>query len=172
MLECMKRVLVIGVCGAGKSTLAAKIHEKTGLPLIHLDQHYWNPGWVETPNEVWRSNVSELSAMSEWVMDGNYASSFDIRIPRADTIIYLDYSRSIALWRATIRTLRSHGRVRKDMADGCQERFNWAFLRYVWTFHQEHRPKVEAALTQLRPDQTLVRLTAPGQAEYFLQTLS
>lgn len=165
----MKRVLIIGVCGAGKSTLALKIHQKTGLPLIHLDQQFWKPGWVETASEEWRSKVTELVARDAWIIDGNFASSLDIRIPRADTVIYLDYPRSIALTRVIKRTLQSRGRVRVDMAEDCPERFNWALLRFVWTFHRVHRPKIEAALRMIRDDQKLIRLTRPRAADQLLE---
>lgn len=71
----MRRVLVIGCGGAGKSTLARQLGEATGLPVIHLDAHYWRPGWVETPKETWRAAVDELIAADAWIMDGNYSGT-------------------------------------------------------------------------------------------------
>ncbi len=168
----MKRILVIGVCGAGKSTLALKMRHKIGLPVIHLDQHYWKPGWIESSSDEWRSKVSQLVSGDEWIMDGNYVSTFDIRLPRADTVVYLDFSTPIALARVIRRTIQSHGQVRPDMANGCPERFNWESLQFVWTFHRLHRPKVEAALSKIGPHQKLFRLKTPSQAEAFLQALT
>ena len=86
----MKRVLVIGGPGTGKSTLARRLHAITGLPLFHLDRLYFRPGWQKTPKDEWQRLMAELAAREEWIMDGCYDSSFDIRMPRADTVIWLD----------------------------------------------------------------------------------
>lgn len=67
----MQRVLVIGSPGSGKSTLATELAERTGLPLIHLDQEYWRAGWVEPPKAEWRQRVADLISRERWVMDGN-----------------------------------------------------------------------------------------------------
>ena len=79
----MQRILVIGSPGAGKSTLASRIAGRLGLPLIHLDREYFGPGWAVPSKAEWRERVRALAARRSWVMDGNYASTFDIRVPRA-----------------------------------------------------------------------------------------
>jgi len=117
----MKRILIIGCSGAGKSTLARKLHEKTQIPIIHLDQEYFSPNWTEKPKEKWNSIVTELVKRDTWIMDGNYSSSFPIRIPRADTIIYLNKSTATCMWRVTKRVLTYYGKVRPDMVEGCPE---------------------------------------------------
>ena len=71
----MKRILIIGAGGSGKTTLARRLAERTGLPLIHLDQLYWHSGWQATPTEEWRSKVDELIAGETWIMDGNAYTS-------------------------------------------------------------------------------------------------
>ena len=86
-----KRILVIGSSGAGKSTLSKKLNSLLSLPVIHLDVHYHNPNWQEPTKEEWEIILKKLVRKPKWIMDGNYSDSFDIRIPRADTIIYLDY---------------------------------------------------------------------------------
>ena len=88
----MKRILILGCCGAGKSTFARALSEITGVDIIHLDQEYWNPGWIETSKGIWQKKVEELVKHDSWIMDGNYSGSLDIRLSRADTIIYLDRS--------------------------------------------------------------------------------
>ena len=87
----MQRVLVIGSPGAGKSILAAKLSAVTGLPLIHLDQQYWLPGWVEPDEAAWQVRLREIIAGDRWIIDGNYGGSMTLRLTRADTVIYLDY---------------------------------------------------------------------------------
>ena len=88
----LERILVIGCCGAGKSTLSKKLEKILELPLIHLDRYYHKPNWEEPEKEDWEKVLRKLVKQKKWIMDGNYAESFHIRIPRADTIIYLDYS--------------------------------------------------------------------------------
>ena len=81
----MDRVAVVGPVGAGKSTFAAALGERTGLPVVHLDRHFWHPGWVETPRDEWRRRQAELFAGDRWIADGNYGRTFDERFSRADT---------------------------------------------------------------------------------------
>ena len=103
----MQRILVIGSPGAGKSTLARRLADTLGLPLIHLDREYFGPGWTLPDRDAWRVRVTELIARPSWVMDGNYASTFDIRVPRATTIIWLDAPRWLCLLRVTRRVLQN-----------------------------------------------------------------
>ena len=81
----MQRVLVIGVPGAGKSTFTRALAAKIGLPVIHLDTEFWQPGWKITPREQWRPKVAELVGRDAWIMDGNYGASLDLRLPRGST---------------------------------------------------------------------------------------
>lgn len=138
----MQRVLVIGISGAGKSTLSRVLAERTGLPLIHLDKEFWRPGWTPTPRVEWRPKVVELAARERWVMDGNFDSSLDLRLPRADTLIWFDYPTLLCLWRAMKRVIKSYGRVRPDLAPGCPERFDLDFIQYICTFNRKQRPRI------------------------------
>jgi adenylate kinase family enzyme len=142
----MRRVLIIGICGAGKSTFSRTLARKTGLPLIHLDREFWQPGWTETPRTAWRAKVMELSAGAAWIMDGNYAGTLDVRLARADAAFCFDYPTLVGLRRALWRVATTHGKVRDDMGEGCPERLDLEFLRYVWTFNAKERPKTLAAL--------------------------
>ena len=120
----MERILVLGPCGAGKSTLAAKLGEKLGLPVIHLDREYWRPGWVEPEPTVWAAQVEELIARPRWVMDGNYGGTLARRLERAQLAINLDFPRRVFFPRIMWRLLTNLGRTRPDMAEGCPERFD------------------------------------------------
>jgi adenylate kinase family enzyme len=144
----MQRVLVIGIPGAGKSTFARALADKTGLPLIHLDKEFWRPGWTVTPRSQWWPRVSELAAGERWLIEGNYASSLHLRLPRADTVLWFDYPTVKCLRRVLWRVASCHGQVRPDMAPGCPERLDGEFLRYVWRFNRVERPKILAALTE------------------------
>jgi adenylate kinase family enzyme len=144
----MQRVLVIGCSGAGKSTLSRKLAARTGLPLIDLDFEYWRPGWVKPPNAEWLARVGEFCARPAWVMDGNYASTLNLRVASADTIVWLDYPRRVCLARVLWRSAKDYGRVREGGPQDCPERLDLTFLRYTWNFNRTHRPRVVAALDQ------------------------
>ena len=168
----MQRVLVIGISGAGKSTFSRALATETGLPLIHLDKEFWRPGWVQTPRQEWRARVSELAAGERWIMDGNYDSSLDLRLPRADTVLWFDYPMLRSLRRAMWRAATSYGRVRSDMAEGCPERIDLEFLRYIWTFNAKERPRVIASLAKFGAHVHPVVFRRDGEAAHFLNALS
>lgn len=123
--------MIAGCSASGKSTFARDLAQQTDLPLIHLDREYWLPGWVEPRKQDWRRTVAKLAERERWVMDGNYSGTWDLRLPKADLVIYLCYPLWLILWRATKRQLSFRGKVRPDMAPGCPERFNWAFYHFV-----------------------------------------
>jgi adenylate kinase family enzyme len=135
------RILVIGCSGAGKSALARAVADHYRLPLIHLDRCYWRPGWI-APNEAeWFDEVERLTAEPEWVMDGNFSSTMRQRAEASDAIVFLDLPRWLCLLRVLRRALLGYGRTRNDVAPGCPERFDWAFLKWVWNYPTRSRPK-------------------------------
>ncbi len=117
----VKRVLIIGSSGAGKSTLSRKLADRTGLPLIHLDAEFWQPGWRETPREKWKQRVAELTSGERWLMDGNYGGTMPERIDAADTIVLLALPRLQCLTRVILRSIRGYGKPRADLNQGCNE---------------------------------------------------
>jgi adenylate kinase family enzyme len=149
----MERVIIIGSSGSGKSTLARQLGQKTGLPVIHLDLHYWYPGWVASPDEVWRKEVQELSQKPRWIMDGNYRETLDLRLAAADTVLFLDLPPLLCAWRAIYRRLQYRRRQRPDMAPGCQETLFGPdfpeFLLRIWDYPQRARPDVLKRLAEL-----------------------
>jgi len=125
------RVLVMGCSGSGKSTVARELSKITGLPAVHLDQHYWRPDRTEPDKALWSAEIASLVAQPRWIMDGNYSSTLADRLSRADTVVFLDMPTALCLWRVLCRTLRHIGCTRDDMAKGCLARFDWPFLKYV-----------------------------------------
>lgn len=168
----MERVLVVGCAGSGKSTLARRIAQARGLPLIELDRLFWRPGWTATPDEDWRALLQELSAGPRWVMDGNYSGSLSIRLPRADTVIWLDYPRHVCLRRVLVRTARNVGRVREGLPEGCPERLNVEFLRWIWNFNAKHRPRLIAAFEKFGSHAAVHILKSDRDAERLLTELA
>lgn len=167
----MQRVMIIGCCGAGKSTLSKKLSELTGLETIHLDQHYWKPNWVETNAEEWNTIVQKLAARPSWIIDGNYGGTMDLRIEKADTIIYLDYSTVKCLWRITKRIVKYKGRERPDMPTGCKERFDLEFYHYVATYNLLRRKKLHQLVNRVKGEKQVFIFRNDGEVDDFLEGL-
>jgi adenylate kinase family enzyme len=164
----LRRVMVVGCAGAGKTTLARRLAHELGLPAISLDFHFWRPGWQIPGREAWREQTVALAALPAWVMDGNYSSTYDVRMPRAQYLIWLDYPRATGLRRVLLRTIQGYGRARPDLPEGCPERFDLAFLRHVWNFPRQHRPRIVAGIEQFGSHLRVIRLICDSDAEHFL----
>jgi adenylate kinase family enzyme len=158
-----RRVLVIGISGAGKTTLAQQIAAATGLPLIHLDREHWLPGWREPPKSEWRAKVAALAATDAWIMDGNYTGSLDVRMPRADAVVWLDYGAVKCIARVLRRVATNWRRSRTDMADGCPERIDRTFLLYIWRFRSQYRPVIERAIDRFGSSARLFHVTRDAE---------
>jgi adenylate kinase family enzyme len=167
----MKRVVVLGSAGAGKSTLAQQIGVRLNLPVIHLDAYYWKPGWEPTPLADWWEVVDELVAGESWVMDGNYRRTLTTRLVAADTVIFLDFPRWLCLGRVFRRALRYAGRTRPDMAPGCREKIDLDFLRWIWTYPTNARPSILAYLEACQPGKQVFILRSPTEVQRFLSQL-
>ena len=162
----MKKILIIGNCGVGKTTFSKKLAQKLDLPLIHLDQHYWKPNWTKPPSEEWRSKVLSLIAGKTWVMEGNYKSSLNIRVPACDTIIFLDYPRTLALWRAIQRYLQSSQEQRPEIG-GNREKIDLPFLKWILTYPRE---KILLEIEKYGQKQKLIIIKSPKELDAFLKT--
>jgi adenylate kinase family enzyme len=168
----MKRIMIIGICGAGKSTLAGKLQPLLELKLIHLDQHYWQPNWVEPTKEAWTNTVKELVKRDAWIMDGNFGRTMDIRLERADTIIYLNYPTGLCLWRVWQRVRKYNGRTRPDMTEGCPERLDIGFLWYILTFKHRTGRRDLNKLEKLKREKQLFILNNDRAVEAFLNSVT
>ena len=144
----MERIMIIGCGGAGKSTLARQLGEKTGLPVVHLDKLFWRPGWVSLSREEFAAVHRAAIAGERWIMDGNFDRTIPERLARCDTVIYLDFSRLTCLLGVAKRVLTTYGKVRPDMGDGCPERIDWEFLKWVWNFNKNKRERYHRLLRE------------------------
>ena len=135
----MERILIIGCSGSGKSTLARALKDKLGLPVVHLDQLWWQEGWEHVSREEFDKRLDLALSMDRWIIDGNYSRTIQTRLPKCDTIIYLDFSRWACLLGMCQRVLGSWGKVRPDMSAGCPERFDWEFVKFIWNFNKNNR---------------------------------
>ncbi len=159
-LASMQRIVVMGPPGSGKSTLARQLGEQHGLPVFHLDQAFWQPGWIETPAECFRSKVERIAGLPAWVIDGNYTGTIGPRFAAADLVIYLDVPSWLSMLRLLRRILVSYGRVRADAAPGCPERFDVAFLRLAWSWNRVRRARNLALAESFRGCKLVLRTRA------------
>ncbi|MEO1341195.1 MAG: DNA topology modulation protein [Cyanobacteria bacterium J06635_13] len=164
----MRRIAILGSCGAGKSTLAVSLGQKLDLPVFHLDAYFWQPGWQETSARQWLEIQQQLVKGDRWLIDGNYGSTLDVRLAAADTIIWLDFHRYLCLIRICKRYLKYSGKTRPDMAPACPEKLTREFIQYVWNFPQLHRPRIVAKLAQYQAKQ-IITLQNPRQVSNLLQ---
>ncbi|RAY13438.1 adenylate kinase [Actinomadura craniellae] len=151
----MQRVLVLGRGGAGKSTLARRLGEVTGLPVVELDALFWEPGLAGTAPERWAAVQQRLVGQDCWILDGDlgpYDHALDVRLRRADTVVLLNFSFPRCAWRAIRR-----GRERAD------------FWRWVWSYRRRSLPRLTRAIATHAPHADLHLLRDPRAARRFLE---
>lgn len=148
----MKRVLIVGCSGSGKSTLGRRLGKLLELPVVHMDQHFFRPGWVVKEDEEWTKIVADLIAQDSWVMDGNYSNTLPSRIKRADTVIFLNFPTWFCLYRVFKRWLTNIGKTRQDVAPGCPEKIDLEFLGYVVNYNRKSRLKMLKIMEEFEGD--------------------
>jgi adenylate kinase family enzyme len=172
------RVVVVGATGSGKSVLAERLSRSLRVGFVELDALFWEPGWRQAAPETFRARTDEATRTTAWVVAGNYRQVRDLVWPRAEAIVWLDYSLPRVCGRLTARTIR---RVvtREVLWNGNREilwphlllwsersLFHWLFKTY-WRYRREY-PALFA-----RPEHAhieIIRLRAPREAEQWLQT--
>ena len=171
MINLGRRIMVMGSSGSGKSTMAKRLGALTGLPVIHLDRLAWLPGWVRTPKDELDEAIRAQADQPAWIIDGDYcACVFDYRLERADTIIFLEFSRPACLYRTAKRRIIYHGATRPDATEGCKESFNWPLFREIRTY-PGRRKGVLRDLAEIRPPRQVIHLKGNRAVRRFLQSL-
>lgn len=168
----MKRVLVIGPGGAGKSTFARQLGEALDIEVSHLDSAYWRSGWSKPSEDEWLRTVTQLVSGDAWILDGNFGGTLELRLRHCDTIVFLDMSRLLCLWRVLKRRLLYRNRSRPDMAEGCNEKLDLDFILWVWNYSHRSRPKVIKLLSEQAEGKQVVWLRSPREVRKFLRLLA
>jgi adenylate kinase family enzyme len=172
-----RRIVVTGLAGAGKSTFSRALAARTGLPLIHLDAHFWRPGWLEPPEHEWREQQRELLAGDAWIADGNYAGTLDMRLARADTIVFLNTPWWICAARAFARGLRRRP-AEFEFPEGCNEtagmrlRAEWRLIGAIWHNRRSECEQELAIVSQHGRHATLHTLRSKRAVYEFLEGIS
>lgn len=156
---------------AVRANFARRLGAAAGLEVVHLDRHYWNPNWVETPKDEWQTKVAEILAGDSWIIDGNYSGTLEMRIERCDTVIFLDMPRIVCVYRILRRVVIYHKVTRPDMGMGCGEQFNWKFIKSVWNYPTRSKPKVEGILKFYRNSKNIIRVKSNKEIEMLLTSL-
>lgn len=153
----MKRIMIIGCGGAGKSTLARQLGKKLNLPVIHLDQIWWSPGdWQHLDREEFDERLLEETEKPEWILDGNFNRTIEMRLKKCDTVIYLDFSRVACLLSWMKRVITNWGHARIDMAPGCKEWFDPDMAKWIWNFNKKNRQNYYRLLNEAEGVETIV----------------
>jgi adenylate kinase family enzyme len=143
------KIAIIGCPGSGKSTLAKKMQELLRLPLHHLDQYFWKPGWQRPDRQEFAQVHHALCNQDAWIIEGMATRHFDYRAEKADIIIFLDVSLWRCLYRIFKRACTGYGQLRDTSAPGCPERMpDREFISYVLSFNRKHKPMIQALCKQ------------------------
>ena len=167
----MKRIMIVGSGGAGKSTLALQIGKKLNLPVVHLDREFWRPGWTMPSKEEWTTTVSNLIQNDKWILDGNFDRSIATRLQAADTLIYLDFHPLLCLFRVIKRRIKHHSTHRPDMTPGCNEQLDRKFLTWILRFRKDSDPGIRSAIEKYGSGKKILILRSPSEVCQFLNQI-
>ena len=138
----MQRILIIGNAGSGKSTFAKALARKTGLPLVHLDQLYWNGHWEHVSRDTFDALLQAELVKPQWIIDGNFNRTLPHRLQYCDHVFFFDMPTCLCLWGITKRLFSNYGKTREDMGGSCPERLDknkLALYKNVLSFNRQHR---------------------------------
>ena len=158
----MKKVIVIGCPGSGKSTVSRTLHNKTGIPLYHLDMMYWNADKTTAEKSVFLERLSTVLEKDEWIIDGNYGSTMELRMAACDTVIFLDYPRDVCLDGIKAR----RGKPRSDMP-WIETEEDAEFIEFIKNYNEQQKPKVLELLKKYG-DKNIIVFKSREQADAFL----
>lgn len=163
-----KRITVIGCSGSGKSTFSRRLGEITGIPVYHLDRLFWKSGWVQEDREVFREKQAGITRRDSWIIDGHYFSTMEMRLERADLVFRFKIGRIKCILGVIKRFIYNYGKTRPDMGEGCEEKIDWEFIKYVWNFDKVQQQRTDSLLRSY-PHIKVITFHSRKQAKHYLK---
>jgi len=167
--------MVVGSsAGAGKSTFARKLSHVTRLPVHHLDTLFWKPGWIEEDKEIFIEKQRVLVQTNQWIIEGNYNATFNVRLSKADTIVFINCPLWRCLYHVIKRRIMFHGRSRPDLTEGCKEKIDPGFIWFIIKTYYPRQKKMKGKLKQFEESSDKHKvyvLSGQKEMEQFLQAL-
>lgn len=164
-----QRIVILGGPGAGKSRFARLLGQRLNLPVVHLDPLFWRPGWTPSDAESFRERVRIALAGDRWISDGGYIQvTGDLRLPRADLIVWIEQPVWLRLFRSVQRMADPRERGRADLPEGCRDSLDAQALGFILDFDRLNRPMLEEAIARLAPDKAVIRLRGDRAVAQFL----
>ena len=161
----MKKIIVIGCPGSGKSTFSRELHKNTGIPLFHLDMMYWNSDKTIVEKAVFLERLSDVLRQNEWIIDGNYASTMELRLKECDTVIFLDFPSDVCLEGVRKR----QGKPRSDMP-WVENGDDAEFIEFIKNYNSQNRPQVIELLARYSL-KNIFKFTTRAESEEFLNRI-
>lgn len=175
--DSLKRIVVVGTSGAGKTTLAGELARLMDAPHVELDAYRHGPNWTETPDDIFRQNISDALTGRRWVVDGNYSVARDIVWSGATAIVWLDYPFNVTFWRLFRRTMLRYF-TRAELWNGNREDLKGVlFARdslFVWAFRRHWSRRKSYPLAFAQPEYAhldVIRFRSPRTARKWLRSL-
>ena len=162
----MKKIVILGAAGSGKSTFARKLHEKTGLPLIHLDNVWWKADRTHVSRAEFDRRLREILQGEAWIIDGDYSRTYEPRFAACDTIIFLDYDTEVCMRGIAERV----GKNRPDMP-WVETELDPELVELVQNYRAKNRPEVYRLIGQY-PEKQAIIFPTREQAEEWLSALA
>ena len=134
----MKRIIIIGCPGSGKSTLSRELHNITDIPLFHLDMMYWNSNKTTVEKSIFLERLSEALQKSEWIIDGNYNSTMELRLQKCDTVIFLDYPLDVCL----NGIIERRGKAHSDIPWVSNDEDDAELIQFAKSYISQSRPMI------------------------------
>lgn len=173
LLKKCARVMVVGSSGGGKTTLSRRVAGHINAEYFSIDRDVrWLPNWSQRDGEEQHRILKEIVVRERWVLDGSNPSTFEMRLPRTDLVIWMRLPRLACLMGVARRVAKHYGRVRPDMADGCPEPLpNLEFLKYIWTFEQRHAPLFLRNFDRYGPAVPIFQVKSRAEANHLLDLM-
>lgn len=168
----MKKIVILGCAGCGKSTLAKKLGSQLNIPVLHLDTIYWKANWKEEDSQIFLEKQLEMIKKDAWILDGNYRDTLDIRLKDCDTVIYLDYPRRTAIYGIYKRYFEYRNKPRDTIAEGCPEKIDKSFFQWVWNFRKNARPIILNKINEYKLEKEVLIFKRRRHLKKYLKSIN